>query len=131
MASSKERTRHFTSMALRVKLKKKPIPLESPVETRDVEIHQKFACFFFLSFFLFIFYVFFCFLMSKMYFQICGISSRSALTAKKNPLVHKGLNRGYLLSGGEYQIYYIECVEARVKILMFLTQEMRYIWYLP
>ena len=45
---------------------------------------------------------------------------------------------GYLLFGGEYQIYCIECVEnenfhvciARIKISMFSTIEMRYIWLL-
>ena len=47
------------------------------------------------------------------------------------------INRGYLLLIGEYQIYFIECVEnsriftARAKISMFSTQEMKNISYLP
>ena len=49
-------------------------------------------------------------------------------------------NRGYLLFGGEYQIYFIECGEkisvfhecvARVKMLIFSPHEMKYILYLP
>ena len=50
------------------------------------------------------------------------------------------INRGYLLFLGEYQIYFIECVEnirifrsaqySSVKILMFSTHEMKYIWYI-
>ena len=45
------------------------------------------------------------------------------------------INRENLLFWGEYQIYFIECVEnikicARMKISMFSTHKMKYIWYL-
>ena len=56
--------------------------------------------------------------------------------------IYTQINRGYLLFGGEYQIYFIECgvvrkiiifheCIARVKMLIFSPHEMKYIWYLP
>ena len=46
------------------------------------------------------------------------------------------VNRGYLLFWGEYQKYFISCVENiniswGVKIRMFSTHDMKYSWYLP
>ena len=52
--------------------------------------------------------------------------------------VIKQTYRGHLLFGGEYQIYFIECGEkpsiyykcvARVKMQIFTSNEMKYIWY--
>ena len=46
-------------------------------------------------------------------------------------LILKILYRGYLLFGGEYQIYFIECVE-NIRIFMSAQHvlQMKYIWYL-